>query len=57
MSALATVARNSLAAGLLQKIIFQSGILCYYADADIESLTSFHTLFEKYLDHILVKFD
>ena len=26
------------------------------ADADIESLKSFHTLFGKYLDHMLVKF-
>ena len=27
------------------------------ADADIESLKSLHTLFDKYLDHMLVKFE
>ena len=26
-------------------------------DADIESLNSLHTLFDKYLDHMLVKFE
>ena len=26
-------------------------------DADIESLKSLHTLFDKYLDHMLVKFE
>ena len=26
-------------------------------DADIESLKSFHRLFDKYLDHMLVKFE
>ena len=28
-----------------------------FANADIESLKSFHTLFDKYLDHMLVKFE
>ena len=27
------------------------------ADADIGSLNSFHTLFNKYLEHLLVKFE
>ena len=27
------------------------------ADADIGSLKSFHKLFDKYLDHLLVKFE
>ena len=27
------------------------------ADTDIESLKSLHTLFDKYLDHMLVKFE
>ena len=27
------------------------------ADADIENLKSLHTLFDKYLDHMLVKFE
>ena len=27
------------------------------ADTDIKSLTSLHTLFDKYLDHMLVKFE
>ena len=26
-------------------------------DSDIESLKSLHTLFDKYLDHLLVKFE
>ena len=42
-------------ANLLQKFIFRSDILCYHTDADIESLKSLHTLFDKYLNHMLVK--
>ena len=38
-------------------MIFRSGILCYIADADIGSLKSLHTLFAKYLDHMMVKFE
>ena len=53
MSALATYSAN-----VLQKLIFRLGILCYHiADADIGSLKSLHTLFDKYLDHMLVKFE
>ena len=42
-------------ANLLQKI----DRACYVtiADADIGSLKSLHTLFDKYLDHMLVKFE
>ena len=57
MSALTTVAGKVLTANLLQKCIFPSGILCYHFDADIGSLKSLHTLFDKYLDHMLVKFE
>ena len=42
---------------LLPKLIFRSGILCCHTDSDIGSLKSLHTLFDKYLDHILVKFE
>ena len=57
MSALATVAGKVLTANLLQKLIFRSGIYVTISDADIESLKSLHTLFDKYLDHMLVKFE
>ena len=54
MSALATIYRKC----ILQNLIFRLGILYYHiADADIGSLKSLHTLFDKYLDHMLVKFD
>ena len=42
-------------ANLLQKLIFRSAFYVTIADADIESLKSLHTLFDKYSDHILVK--
>ena len=57
MSALATIARKSLTANFTAKLIFRSGILYYIDDADIGSLKSLHTLFGKYLDHMLVKFE
>ena len=42
-------------ANLLQKLIFRSGII---ADADIRTcIKPLHTSFEKYLVHILVKFE
>ena len=44
-------------ANLLQNLIFHSGIYVTIADADIGSLKSFHTLFDKYLDLMLVKFE
>ena len=54
MSALATVYGKCTA----KKLIFRFGISCYRnADADIGSPKSLHTLFDKYLDHMLVKFE
>ena len=45
-------------ANILQKLTFQMGILSYhYTDTDIGSLKSLHTLFDKYLDHMLVNFE
>ena len=44
-------------ANLLQKLVFRLDIICYHSEADIESQKSVHTLFDKYLDHILVKFE
>ena len=53
MSALARYTAN-----VLQKLIFRFGISCYHnADADIGSPKSLHTLFDKYLDHMLVQFE
>ena len=52
MSALATVARKSLNRNWFSDRAFYVTI----ADADIESLKSLHTLFDKYLEHMLVKF-
>ena len=42
-------------ANLLQKI--DRAFYVTIADADIGSLKSLHTLFDKYLDHMLVKFE
>ena len=39
----------------LQSVIFRLYITI--ADDDIKSLKSLHTLFDKYLDHMLVKFE
>ena len=39
---------------ILRKLIFRSGIYVTIADADIRNLKSLHTLFGKYLDHMLV---
>ena len=41
----------------MQKLIFRSGISYYYSNTDIGSLMSLHTLFDKCLDHIVVKFE
>ena len=41
----------------MQKFIFRSGIYITIADADTGSLKSLHTLFDKYLDHMQVKFE
>ena len=58
MSALATVARKSFNGKFTAKIDFPIGHFMYtIADADIGSLKSLHTLFDNYLDHMLVKFE
>ena len=45
-------------ANLLQNLIFRYRVVYVtIADADIRSLKSLHTLFDKYLDHMLVKFE
>ena len=57
MSALATLSRKMLMANLLQKLIFARIFNITIADVDIRNLKSLHTLFDRYLDHILVKFE
>ena len=59
MSALAMVARKSFNGKFTAKIklIFRSGTYVSIADADIKSLNFLHTLFDKYLCHMLVKFE
>ena len=54
MPALATVARKSFN-GKFTDMAFYVAIA--FADADIKSLKSLHTLFDKYLDHMLVTFE
>ena len=44
-------------ASLLQKLIFRLSITVTITDADIGSSKSLRTLFNKYLDHMLVKFE
>ena len=41
----------------LQKLIFPRVFYVTIDDTDIESLKSLHTLFDKYLVHMLVKFE
>ena len=43
-------------ANLLQKLSFRSDIFVVITDADIRTLKSLHTLFDKHLDHMLLKF-
>ena len=59
MSALATVAGKSYNGKFTAKIDFPFVRAFYIAitDADIGSLNSLHTLFGKYLDHMLVNFE
>ena len=58
MSALATAAGKSFDGKFTVKIDFSIGYFyIVIADADIESLKSLHTLFDKYFDHMLVKFE
>ena len=58
MSALAAVEGKSLNGKFTAKIDFPIGVFYVtIADADIGSLMPLHTLFGKYLDHMLVKFE
>ena len=56
MSALATVAGKSYNGKFTAKIDFPIGYVTM-ADTDIESLKSLQILFDKYLNHMLVKFE
>ena len=42
---------------LLLRVISRSGVYVTIADADIRNLKSLQTLFDKYLDHMHVKFE
>ena len=56
--ALATVARKSFNGKFTAKNWFSDWVFYYtIANADIGSLKSLHILFDKYLDHMLVKFE
>ena len=58
MSALAMVEGKSFEGKFIAEIDFPIGyFMLPVADADIGGLKSLHTLFDKYLDHILVKFE
>ena len=54
MSGLATVARKSFNGKFTAKIDFPIRQFVTIANADIGSLKPLHTLFDKYLDHMLV---
>ena len=57
MSALATMARKSFSGKSTAKIDFPMGCVMLPLLIHIESQKSLHTLFGKYLDHTLVKFE
>ena len=58
MSALATVAGKSFNIKFASKIDFSARVFYItFADADIGSLKSLHTLLDKYLDSMLLKFE
>ena len=57
MSALATVAGKKINGKFTAKIYFPIGYFVTITDANSRSLKSLHTLFVKYLDHILVQFE
>ena len=58
MSAIATVAQKSFNSKFTAKIdFFDRAFYVTITDADIKSLKFLHTLFDKYLDHMLVKFE
>ena len=44
-------------ANLLQKRFSDRAVYVTIADTDIKSLKSLHTLFDKYLDQMLMKFE
>ena len=57
MSALATVARKSFNGKSTAKILFSDrAFYVTIADADTGNLKSLHTLFDKYLDRLMLKF-
>ena len=58
MPALATVARKTFNGKLMAKIDFPIGhFMLPLLDADIGSLKSLHTLFDTYVDQMLVEFE
>ena len=58
MSALATVTRKKFNGKFTEKFDFTIGhFMVTIANADIESIKSLHTLFDKYLDNMQVKFE
>ena len=58
ISALAIAAGKSFNGKFVPKNWFSDGVFYVtIADTDIESLKSLHTLFDKYLDQMLVKFE
>ena len=57
MSALATVGRKRFNGKFTAKIDFPIGHFMFNVDTDIRSVKSLHTLFDKYLDPMLMKFD
>ena len=56
MSALATIARKSFNSKFTENIDFPIGHFVTIADADIMP-KSLHTLYDKYLDNMLVKYE
>ena len=57
MSVLARVAGKSFNGKFTAKIFSDLVLYVIITDADNKSLKSLHKLFDKYLDHILVKFE
>ena len=57
MLAIATLTRKSFNSKFVAKLIFQSDFYVTIINADVGSLKLLNTLFDKYLDHMLVKFE
>ena len=57
MSALETVAWESFNGKFTAKNWFSDRVVITIDDADIGSLKSLHTLFDKYSEHMLMKFE